>query len=183
MVAAKVTQPVTLEEFIEFALRPENSEREFELIYGRIVEKMPGRTTNSFIAVQIERKSYRFCESNNLLSYVSIGDGAYVIAGYTLAPDFAYKPTPMNSDYPDPEPPVWAVEVISPTDKANDIRDKRNIYIEAGILLWEIYPLRREVDVYAPGQPFRTIGIDGVLDGGDVLPGFELPVKDLFPET
>ncbi|MEO8611202.1 MAG: Uma2 family endonuclease [Chloroflexota bacterium] len=183
MVAAKVIKPITLEEFIEFALQPENSEREFEFIYGRIVEKMPGRTTNSFIAVQIDRKSFAFCEAHNLPSYVSIGDGAYIVGGHTVAPDFAYKTTPMIGDYPDPEPPLWAVEVISPTDKANDIRDKRKIYIEAGILLWEIYPLRREVDIYVPGQLVRTVDMDGVLDGGDVLPGFELPVKDLFPES
>ena len=49
MVAAKVIKPVSLEEFIEFALRPENADQNFELINGEIIPMSPGRTTNSFI--------------------------------------------------------------------------------------------------------------------------------------
>lgn len=37
------------------------------------------------------------------------------------------------------------------------------------------------VDVYAPGEPMRTVGMNGTLAGGAVLPGFTLPVRDLFP--
>ena len=183
MVAAKTPEPMTLDEFIKFALRPENSEREFEFINGEIIEKMPGRSTNSYIAVLIDRKVYPFCEANNLPAYVSIGDGTYRVGEAVVAPDFAYKRTPMIGEYPDPEPPVWVVEIISPTDKPDDIRAKRLVYIAAGILYWELYPKSQSVDVYAPGQPMLTVGIDDVLDGGDVLPGFKLPVKDLFPEA
>jgi Uma2 family endonuclease len=100
-----------------------------------------------------------------------------------LLPKFAYKPTAMSDEYPDPNPPLWVADIISPHDKADDIRAKRAIYLNAGILRWEVYEPIRVVDVNAPGKPVRTVGIDGVLDGGDVLPGFELPVKDLFPET
>jgi Uma2 family endonuclease len=78
---------------------------------------------------------------------------------------------------------VWVADIIAPNDKADHIRAKRDIYVNAGILRWEIYSQLRKVDVYAPGQPLRTVGIDGVLDGGDVLPGFQLPVKYLFPEV
>jgi hypothetical protein len=34
--------------------------------------------------------------------------------------------------------------------------------------------------VYAPGQPKRTININDILDGGDVLPGFSMPLKEIF---
>jgi hypothetical protein len=34
--------------------------------------------------------------------------------------------------------------------------------------------------VYAPGQPLRVVETDGSLDGGAVLPGFVLPLRDLF---
>ncbi len=88
----------------------------------------------------------------------------------------------MSMEFADPEPPLWAVEVISPTDKATDIRKKRQIYQEAGILLWELYDNVQRVDVYAPGQPVRTFDMDDTLDGSDVLPGFRLAVKDLFGE-
>ncbi|MBC8100782.1 MAG: Uma2 family endonuclease [Armatimonadetes bacterium] len=93
----------------------------------------------------------------------------------------AYKRTPMSEGYPDPVPPLWAVEIISPTDKARNIRAKRNLYRGAGILLWEIYPQDASVDVYAPdGSERIAVGLDGVLDGGDVLPGFTLTVQALF---
>lgn len=66
------------------------------------------------------------------------------------------------------------------TDKPYEIRAKRQIYLQAKILYWELYPLSQTIDVYAPGQPPRTYGIDDTLDSGDVLPGFTLPVKKLF---
>jgi len=55
-------------------------------------------------------------------------------------------------------------------------------YLAAGTVVWLVLPETREVEVYIPNKPKQTVGIDGVLDGGDVLPGFTLPVKDIFPE-
>lgn len=171
----------TIEDFQAFIARPENSDRLFELINGEIVEKMPGRTSNSELSYNLAFEVKVFCKARNLPCHISGGDGAYVIGGQVAAPDFAFKITPMSDDYPDPEPPLWVVEIISPVESAINIRTKRDIYLEAGILYWEMYPDLQRVDVYAPGQPARTVGMDGVLDGGDVLPGFELPVKDIFP--
>lgn len=71
--------------------------------------------------------------------------------------------------------------MISPTDKAKDIRAKRKIYQAAGILLWEVYREDQTVDVYLPNQAERIeYGIDDVLDAGDVIPGFTLAVRDIF---
>lgn len=86
----------------------------------------------------------------------------------------------MSVEFADPTPPLWVAEVVAPTDSAEVVRYKRQIYRDAGILLWEIYRPLRLVDVYAPGQPVREYGIDDTLDGGDVLLGFRLAVKDLF---
>ncbi|MBC6936068.1 MAG: Uma2 family endonuclease [Chloroflexi bacterium] len=171
----------TIEDFQAFVARPENSDRLFELINGEIVEKMPGRTSNSELSYNLAFEIKSFCKTHNLPCHISGGDGAYAIQGQVVAPDFAFKTTPMSDEYPDPEPPLWVVEIISPTDMAVNIRTKREIYIEAGILYWEMYPNLRRVDVYAPGQPMHTAGMDGILNGGEVLPGFELPLKDIFP--
>jgi hypothetical protein len=43
-----------------------------------------------------------------------------------------------------------------------------------------MYPQLEKIDVYTPDKPVRTVGIDGTLDGGDVLPGFTLAAKDIF---
>ncbi|MBC8100350.1 MAG: Uma2 family endonuclease [Armatimonadetes bacterium] len=122
----------------------------------------------------------RFCREDSLPCHLSGADGAYQIGEAVLVPDFAYKITPMSDDYPDPVPPLWVAEVISPTDKAVDLRLKRAIYRQAKILLWEIYPQSSSVDVYAPGEPLREFGIADTLDAGDLLPGFSLMVKYLL---
>jgi Uma2 family endonuclease len=183
MVVPDLVKPITMAEFKEFIDRPENTDTLYELINGEIIDVSPGRTSNSQIGHWIVTAVYPFCQAHDLPCYTSGGDGAYEILGNILAPDFAYKRTPMSDEYPDPEPPLWVVEIISPTDRADEIRQKRQIYVRAGILYWETYPLTRSVDVYPPGQPMRTVELDGILDAGEVLPGFTLPVKHLFPDT
>jgi len=177
---APPTGAYTLDEFERFIAQPENEDRLFELLDGEIVEVSPGRTRNSEYRDLIAVAVHIFCRAHNLPCHTSGGDGAYAIQGHVLAPDFAYKPTPMSNEYPDPVPPLWVVEVISPTDKASDIRKKRRIYRQAGILLWEMYPQEIQIDVYAPGKPVAEFGIDDVLSVGDILLGFTLPVRDLF---
>lgn len=146
---------MTLSAFEQFIAREENIGRLFEFIHGQLVEVMPGRTRYSEMAQVLAFAVRLFCRERGLPCHTSGGDGAYRIQGHVLAPDFAFKRTSMSEDYPDPTPPEWAVEIISPTDKAADIREKREIYRQASILLWEIYPQTGSVDVYAPGQPPR----------------------------
>jgi Uma2 family endonuclease len=180
MVVQQPPHLYTFEDFKQFIALPENENLLFELIDGEINEVSPGRTKNSEFGHILVVAVYAFCQQHHLPCHTSGGDGAYNINGHVVAPDFAYKPTPMSDEYPDPVPPLWAVEIISPTDKAKDIRKKRKVYRDAGILLWEMYPELPNIDVYAPGKAEQIIGIDGILDGGDVLPGFTLAVRDIF---
>jgi Uma2 family endonuclease len=170
------------DDFVAFVQHPENEGRLFEFINGEIIEVSPGRTLISEYRDIIAFAVRLFCRENNIPCHTSGEAGAYRIGDNTVVPDFAYKPTRMSDQYPDPVPPLWVVEVISPTDKAPEIRNKRNIYIDAGILLWELYDDTRSIDVYEPGKPKRTLGINDVLDGGNVLPDFRLPVREIFGE-
>jgi Uma2 family endonuclease len=173
-------QLYTIEEFVRFAEQPENADREFELINGEIIEKMPGRTSNSELRDLIAFFVRLYCRERNIPCYTSGEAGAFRIGTHVLVPDFAYKRTPMSDEYPDPVAPEWVVEVISPTDTAGDIRRKRAIYLAARILLWEIYPEDHTVDVYAPGQPVRTYGIEDTIAVGDMIPGFTLAAREIF---
>jgi Uma2 family endonuclease len=172
----------TLEDFMQFASREENADRLFEFINGEFIEVSPGRTWNSEIGHRIAIAVYLFCAEHNIPYHSSGEQGAYQILGHVTVPDFAYKRTPMSKEYPDPIAPEWVVEVVSPTDKAKEIRAKQEIYQDAGILYWEIYPDLERIDVYAPGQPLRTLRINDSLDGGDVLPGFRLPIRKLLED-
>jgi Uma2 family endonuclease len=176
------TRPVTIEEFRDYVQQPEHVDSLWELIDGEIIAVSPGRTSHSEIGHLIDFSVRLFCRERDLPCRTSGGDGAYSIGGHVIAPDFAYKRTPTSDEYPDPDPPLLAVEVISPTDTAAGVRRKRQIYLDAGILCWEVYPSLKSVDVYMPGGDMRTVGLDGALDGGDVLPGFALPLRDIFPE-
>jgi Uma2 family endonuclease len=180
MITPEQSKLYSLDEFIAFAL--DNADREFELVNGKIVEMKPRATIYSGMAHLISFAIHLFCRDHNLTCHTSGAFGAYNILEHVIAPDFAYKAAPMSDDYPDPIPPLWAVEIVSPTDKAPNIRAKRQIYRQAGILYWEMYPESRSIDVYAPGKELQTFGIDQTLDGGDVLPGFTLPVRELFAE-
>lgn len=173
------TKPMTIDEFITLALLPENAERNLEFVNGEILEKMPGTTENSGIGANLVFETRLYCQINNLPCFVSTGDGAYRIGDNTLAPDFAYKPTPLTNVYPDPEPPLWVAEVISPNDKVHDINAKRRKYVEAGILYWELYPDERLIDVYAPSKAMATYGTDASIPV-EVIAGLSVPVSKLF---
>jgi Uma2 family endonuclease len=79
-----------------------------------------------------------------------------------------------------PGAPDLAVEVISPGDEADEVQFKVTQYLKYGTrLIWLIYGKSQTVVAYTPTGS-KTFDIDSVLDGGDVLPGFKLAVRDIF---
>ena len=79
--------------------------------------------------------------------------------------------------------PDLAVEVISPSNSADEVVKKVGEYVRAGVrLVWVVYPVERLVYVYRSAVDVRVLQIGDELDGGDVLPGFRRPVRDLFEE-
>ena len=78
-------------------------------------------------------------------------------------------------------PPDLAVEVVSPTETAQDIWDKVSDYLEAGTpLVWVVYPRSRHVVVHTPDGLARTLNGSSVLQDAEVLPGFSAVVDELF---
>jgi len=78
-------------------------------------------------------------------------------------------------------PPDLVVEVVSPTDRWNEIDEKVTEYLDIGVrLVWVINPKTRSVHIYRPASDVRRLVEADVLDGADVLPGFLVPIKELF---
>jgi Uma2 family endonuclease len=178
-------QRVTVAEFEHFVDLPENADKVFELIGGEIVE-MPSNPFASEIGYNVGFPVKLFLRDHNIKGHVTGEAGGYVVAGERYAPDMAYisaarQPELAREGY-NPNPPEFAVEVDFPSTLASQrkLRSKIASYLAAGTLLWLVYPETQEVEVYAPGQPMRLFGIDDTLDGGDVLPGFRLPVRTIF---
>ena len=80
-----------------------------------------------------------------------------------------------------PFPPDLAVEVVSFDDLADSLQAKIRDYLEAGVrLLWVIHPQTQQVVVYTTDSQ-TTLSVGDTLTGGEVLPGFALPLAKLFP--
>lgn len=172
--------PITsIDDFIVYARLPENANRTLEFLNGVISEKMPGSTENSTLAFYLGFIVQSHCETASIPCYITGEAGAYRIGQNILVPDFAYKPTPPTVEYPDPIPPLWVMEVISPHDKPGDIRQKRQRYLEAGILLWELYPDEQVIDVYAPAQPLIAYSLGAVIPV-PVIAGLSVELARLF---
>lgn len=79
--------------------------------------------------------------------------------------------------------PDLVVEVLSPNDKAVEVEEKVAEYLDAGVeLVWIVYPETRSVTVRRQDGSSAVFAGDAVITGDHVLPGFECPVREFFPE-
>lgn len=176
----------TAEEFFEIAALPENEDKRLELDDGVIVEMAGSSPINTVTAMRIGTFVNNFVMPRDL-GYVTGADG-----GFKLAPKRVRQPDvgfiskarvpklPKRFDIA----PDLAIEVVSEDE---DIFKKAREYLRAGSkIVWAVYP--DEKTVYAMrldedgGIRSLPYDINAILDGGDVLPGFTLPVKDIFPD-
>jgi len=173
---------VTVEEFDQFISQPENDGRRFEYIEGEIVEVVSNNYC-SLLAIRIAGRILNYVESKNL-GYITGADGGYQIGNHRYLPDVAFiskkkQPEPSHETF-NTNPPDLAVEVLSPTDKPGKVRTKIANYLAVGTAVWIVDPEEKEIEVYIPYKTAQALRLGDVLDGGDVLPGFKLPLKDIF---
>ena len=173
----------TVEEFDRFVELPGNADRLFEYIGGEIIE-VPSNPYASEIAGIIFGELYIFLKGKEW-GHLTGEAGGYMVSGERYAPDVAFiskqrQPALAERGY-NPNPPDLAVEVLSPANDPGDMRIKIFNYLKAGTVVWIVDPEKKRVEIYAADEA-KKIGLDGVIDGGDVLPGFRLPVKELFPD-
>ncbi len=78
--------------------------------------------------------------------------------------------------------PEIAVEVVSPTDDMEEVMGKVEEYFRAGVtLVWLVLPAQERVYVYTSPTAVRVLSRPDELTADPVLPGFRLPLADLFP--
>jgi Uma2 family endonuclease len=163
----------------------------YELVEGQLVRMLPSGGGTSSLALRLGARIEAFVEQRNL-GAVTGADGEFDLGhGTALAPDVAFVraervPPPTSPIYEKAWPlaPDLAVEVASPNQYRPAMARKAQRYLNAGTrLVWVVWPKRKEVDVWRPGdiKPSATLGVDDVLDGLDILPGFTYPVERLFP--
>jgi Uma2 family endonuclease len=78
--------------------------------------------------------------------------------------------------------PDLAAEVASPTDAADDLFDKAEEYLTAGVrVVWVLIPRTRLGLIFEPGRDPRAVRVSGELDGGTAFPTLRVPMATLFP--
>jgi Uma2 family endonuclease len=160
--------------------------RLFELVDGILVEKVTG-FLESAVAMGLGARIGNYLDTNDL-GFVAGADGTLRLMpklvripdvsfiSWEQLPSHEYPSEPIPTLYPD-----LAVEVLSEGNTEEEMQRKLRDYFLAGTrLVWFVDPEARVVDVYtSPDEPL-TLKEGDILDGGDVLPGFALPLKDLF---
>jgi Uma2 family endonuclease len=171
--------------------------RRIDVIFGRVIEMPPAWPESSRVGVVVAYYLEAF-RRQHAPDYVVFGADAGFIVREAPSPD--ELPVLVSPDaslvqrakLPTGKPrgfwvlvPDLAVEVNSPSDRWRDIEDKIAAYQEAATpLLWVIDTLSQSATVYAAGQPARTLrNADDVLDGGSVLPGFQVTLGEIFSES
>ena len=155
---------------------------------GKAYEVSPTGGQHQILVVELAHHLRQFVRENKL-GIVLAGEGGFVLPQKPdtyRAFDVAFMPKHKIPSEGIPAEywvvaPDLVVEVVSPPNRAGELRAKVAEYLDAGVrLVWLVYPDRVLVDVYCPDQPTVTLERGGTLDGGDVLPGFSLEIDTLF---
>ncbi len=162
--------------------------RNCELVDGTIVEKAVGYLESCLGALLIGFLHEYLKERD--LGFVAGADALSRFGSNARAPDVAFVRWEQVPDEEIPdvgvaaEVPQLAVEVLSRGNTRREIERKRGEYFAAGVrLVWIVEPRRRTVEVWTAADRFVTLTEADVLDGGDVLPGFSLSIRDWFGKS
>ena len=160
--------------------------RIYELIDGVLVEKAMG-TREGLFAAYMCRVIGNHAEEFDL-GLVFAGDSPFRLRlGLVRFPDVSFVSWNRvpGDEFPD-DPvtkiiPDLAVEVLSPSNTVAEIELKLDHYFEAGVrLAWVVDPKKQKARIYTSRSRIQEIDDEGVLVGGKVLPGFRLPLSDVF---
>jgi len=183
-------QLISADAFYDMIQQPEFADRRVELVEGEIIEMSLPNPEHAEILSRLHARLAMHVYDNDL-GRVAVGDVPFVVERNQdgrdtvrgldltfLSKNSAPQPLPRRALTIMPD---LAVEVISPSNKAADIRLKIRQLLEAGAaMIWIVYTDMRIVDVYT-GSGVTTLEASDTLSGGDVLPGFEIRVADIFP--
>ncbi len=175
---------VTAEELLDM---PDDGFR-YELVRGELRQMAPSSYNHGRSAARVAKSLINHVDDNNLGS-VSIAEAGFLLSmgpDHVRVPDLSFvsrereeAAKPVTGFFPGP--PDLAVEVISPSDRYSEVEEKVTDWLAAGTLMVVLVdPRRRTASIRLPGQAPVTLAEGDTLDGGDVVPGWSMPVADIF---
>ncbi len=176
---------MTYSEFEQFIAAPENDARRFELVDGQLVEADTSQLRGRLCA-RVAGLIYTFDRQASL--------GRYAVKCYHKMPDDDYnalrpdvsftsnaRTEPINKEGPVQHMPDLAVEIKGWDTSIIGMRKRAAYYIANGArMVWLVYPDKHFIEIYQPGVELQILTENDTIDGGDVLPGFTLPVREVF---
>ena len=182
MTTLATTKLVTSDEFLEME-EPQRG----ELIRGRVVEMVAPGGTHGRLAMRLARFIGNYAEEH-ALGEVFAAETGFVLErnpDTVRCPDVAFiargRLAEAMTDKHIPIPPDLVVEVNSPNDRAGEVLAKVRWWLSRGVrLVWVVDPESETVMAYLPDGAVRLVRREETLDGGDVLPGFEVALGRLF---
>jgi len=168
-------------------IEAENRENRLcELVDGTLVEKAVG-FEEARLAQRLGHLIGSWIDQTDLGICVGADGMMRIAPGLVRIPDVSFigwDRLPGRESPTEPIPdlaPDLAVEVLSEGNTKAEMARKVREYFEAGVrLVWLIDPKKRTARVYSGLDRSVLVRADQALDGGDVLPGFVLPLKDLL---
>ena len=159
-----------------------------ELIYGELKTMSPSGSEHGWLAMRLGAGLHGFVERHRLGRVYAAETGFWLARNPDLvrAPDAAFVCQERLAAAGEttgyfPGAPDLAVEVVSPNDRSAEIEEKVATWLAYGTrLVIVVYPRTRTARVHRPGQPPHDLGEGDSLDGADVLPGWALPLRELF---
>jgi Uma2 family endonuclease len=179
----------SVEDLWALSHQPETAGQRLELSEGELIAMTPAGGKHGVITLNIGSAIRAFVREGRL-GFVTAAETGYILArnpdgrDTVRAPDVGFIAAGRLSEgLPDgyvPFAPDLAVEVVSPGDDADDLQLKVTQYLRAGTkLVLLIYPRSQTVVAWTPDRT-ETLASGQAISGGDVLPGFSLPVEEVF---
>jgi Uma2 family endonuclease len=181
------TKHLTAEEFCAFVHQPENRNKWFELVRGEVIEVPPPTKPHGVICNNIAFPLTLYVRKRRK-GNITTNDSGVILEhepDTVRGPDVAlYEDAEhfvdLNPKYGE-VPPLLAVEVLSPNDRADRIMEKITDFLRNGVaLVWVVDPERRTVTVYTSRNGPQVFAETQTLTGSDVLPGLKCKVADFF---
>jgi Uma2 family endonuclease len=177
---------VSFEQFVEVNERRDGPTCEW--VENTLVEKPVGQF-ESWVASIILGRFDNYLEGNDIGMLYGEAAVLQILPGIGRAPDVTFirwtslpggKPPPRSNKVPSIVPDL-AVEVLSASNTKAEMSRKRDEYFRAGVkLVWEIDPETRSANVFTSPDLVTPIPVDGTLDGGELLPGFQRSLRAVF---
>ena len=159
-----------------------------ELVDGQLVEKAMWAETQWLVSSIAERVG-SYIRGHRLGRTFNEAKFSLPHSGNLRIPAVAYVSfARWSSSKRLPHGPHWevapdlAIDVVGPIDNATYLMTKIGDYLRAGCkAVWVVWPDAEQIHVYSSPTSVKICGITEILEGDPVVPGFRLPLIELFP--